>query len=112
MKTVLEILGRRIPQLHASVARVYGPESYLFGVDLSTARFNELCDVRGVGRYDRKQAVMLDGLKLQPEHTLEPNRINAVVAVPAGLEIRQTTLCLEAWRGAEFLTAMTHDDVM
>jgi hypothetical protein len=80
------------------VARVCGPEAYLFGIDLSTARFNELCDARGIGKYNRNQAVMLDGLKIQPEHTLEPDRINAVVAVPGWLEIKPTILCLEGNR--------------
>jgi hypothetical protein len=41
LSDIVEILERRIPQLHASVARVYGPEAHLFGVDLSTARFKE-----------------------------------------------------------------------
>jgi hypothetical protein len=95
---ISKILERRIPQLHASVARVYGPEAYLFGIDLSTARFNELCDALGVGKYERNQAVMLDGLKILPEHTLEPDRINSVVAVPGGLEIKPTVLCLDVNR--------------
>jgi hypothetical protein len=49
-----------------------------------------------VGQYDRKQALMLDGLKILSEHSLQPDRIIAVVAVSTGLEIRQAALCLEA----------------
>ena len=87
---LLSILAQRLPSLHAGVMRVYGAEAYLFGVDLSQGQFNVLCDECGVGPYERNRPLYFDGVKILPNNTLQDGRINAVVAVPGSLIVRET----------------------
>lgn len=87
---LLSVLTQRLPSLHAGVTRVYGAEAYLFGVDLSRAQFNLLCDESGVGPYERNQPLYFDGVKILPNSTLQDGRINAVVAAPGSLIVRET----------------------
>ncbi|MGI9525288.1 MAG: hypothetical protein ACR2PG_26960 [Hyphomicrobiaceae bacterium] len=87
-----DALEKRIPSLMDSATRVHGPEACLFGIDLGLKDFNALCDEVGVHEYERNEGLLHDGLKIQPNTTLEPGEINAVVFVPNQLIIRKTTL--------------------
>ena len=89
---MIDRITARLPSLHASVRRVYGPDAQLFGIDLARGNFDLLCDECGVGPYERNQPLTWDGLKILPGPTLDGDAINAVVDVPGSLIVRPTTL--------------------
>ncbi len=92
--SIIDILEVRIPTLMDSTTRVYGPDAYLFGIDLGLQQFNELCDELDVGPYERKEAQLWDGSKIDRNGMLQPGEINAVVFVPNQLIVRKTTLAV------------------
>lgn len=92
MTGILEILDRRIPQLHASVARAYGDDAKLFGIDLDPTRFAELRTALDAGPQDGTAAIKFKGLQFIAGPTLERETITVAVSMPGSLLCRPAAL--------------------